>query len=416
MKEEPREMDKQFKISRREVLNAYKDVKENKGAPGCDGVTFDEFEKDLSRNLYKIWNRMSSGSYFPNSVREVLIPKKNGTMRRLGIPTVADRVAQKVVLNKLEIVLEPLFDNDSYGYRPGKSATDAVGMARQRCWDYDYVIELDIKGLFDNIDHELLMKAVEKHIHEKWILLYIRRWLTAPFVDEAGNLEPRTSGTPQGGVISPILANLFMHYAFDVWMKIHFPEAPYERYADDGLVHCRSREEAERIKAALADRFAQCKLEMNEEKTRIAYCKDGRRTRSDEPITSFDFLGYTFTGAHIKCRDGKFRYCFIVKVSASAAKRFRDKIKDAKVHLKSGLALEDLAQLLNPMIRGWTNYFGKFCPSAMHYTLYCVECRIVRWAMRKYRNLRRHYRRAFRWLKSVRERNPKLFAHWALLY
>ena len=297
-------------ISKQIVFNAYKQVKANRGSAGIDGVDFDKFEANLKNNLYKIWNRMSSGSYFPSPVMAVEIPKKSGGTRRLGIPTIADRIAQMVVKMYIEPLVEPIFHNDSYGYRPKKSALDAVGQTRKRCWKYDYVVEFDIRGLFDNIDHELLMKAVKRHVNEKWIQQYILRWLKAPFALKKGPLIERESGTPQGGVISPLLANLFLHYAFDIWMDRSFPMAPFERYADDAVIHCKTEREAEEILEALDKRLKACKLELHPQKTKIVYCKDKDRRR-DFTTVEFDFLGYTFKGVCIKSRTGKVGINFI---------------------------------------------------------------------------------------------------------
>src|SRR6202167_5472232 len=271
--------DKPFKIDKRQVYKAYKAVKSNKGAAGVDGQTLQQFETDWKRNLYRIWNRMSSGSYFPPPVRAVSIPKKSGGERILGVPTVSDRIAQVVVKQLIETEMENIFLPDSYGYRPGKSALDAVGVTRERCWRYDWVLEFDIKGLFDNIDHALLLKAVRKHVTCNWALLYIERWLTAPMEQEGVRME-RMRGTPQGGVISPILANLFLHYTFDLWMKRTYPDLLWCRYADDGLVHCRTEQEAEAFKASLQARLAECHLELHPVKTRIVYCKDKNAMRS----------------------------------------------------------------------------------------------------------------------------------------
>lgn len=406
---------KQYEISKRAVVEAYKKVKVNKGSAGIDGVSFEVFEKNFKNNLYKIWNRMSSGSYFPSPVLAVEIPKKTGGTRRLGIPTIADRIAQMVARMYVEPVVEPMFCEDSYGYRPNKSAIDAVETARKRCWRYDYVIELDVKGLFDNIDHELLMKVVNRHVREKWIRMYIKRWLETPFVTKDGQMIVRKSGTPQGGVISPVLANMFLHYVFDMWMKRNFPQAPFERYADDGVVHCRTKEEAIFIKDKLAKRFEECRLELHPVKTRIVYCKDKDRTRN-EKLTEFDFLGYTFKAVYIKCRDGNRRYNFIASVSKASSKNFRDKIKAMKIHKRTGCKLDIIAEILNPLIRGWINYFGKFNPSAMRETLQCIERRLINWAMCKFKRLRGRRRRAEKWLCTVRQREPKLFAHWSKLY
>ena len=279
---------KPYVISKWLVSRAYRLVKANAGAAGVDKETIETFEKDLENNLYKIWNRMSSGSYFPSPVRAVPIPKKSGGQRILGVPTVADRVAQTVVRMIVEPTLEQIFLPDSYGYRPKKSALDAIGVTRKRCWQYDWVLEFDISGLFDNISHPLLLKAARKHVKEDWALLYIERWLTAPMELEDGTRIERTKGTPQGGVISPVMANLFLHYAFDAWMGREHPELPWCRYADDGLVHCRTLEEAEAVKAALQKRLAECGLEMHPTKTRIIYCMDDRR-KGKYPETSFDF-------------------------------------------------------------------------------------------------------------------------------
>ena len=378
---------KQYDIPKRAVIEAYKRVKANKGSAGIDGIDFEKFEEKLNNNLYKIWNRMSSGSYIPSPVMAVEIPKKTGGVRRLGIPTITDRVAQMVARIYVERAVEPMFCDDSYGYRPNKSALDAIEMTRKRCWCYDYVIELDVKGLFDNIDHELLMRVVRRHVKEAWICMYIERWLKTPFVLRNGEIIERNAGTPQGGVISPVLANMFLHYVFDMWMKRNFPQAPFERYADDGVVHCKSKEEALFIKESLVKRFAECKLELHPTKTRIVYCKDKDRTR-DEDLTEFDFLGYTFKAVYIKCKDGKMRSNFIASVSKTSAKTFRDKIKSLEIHKKTGCKINMIAEILNPMLRGWMNYFGKFNPSAMKYTLQCIERRIVKWAMCKYKNLR----------------------------
>lgn len=404
---------KPYEIPKTIVLEAYKRVKRNKGSAGIDGVNFDIFEEDLKGNLYKIWNRMSSGSYFPSPVLAVEIPKKTGGTRRLGIPTISDRIAQMVARSYVERKVEPIFHEDSYGYRPGKSALDAVGKARERTWKFDYVLELDIKGLFDNIDHKLLMKAVEKHVEEKWVKLYIERWLVAPFKTSKGDIIERKAGTPQGGVISPVLANLFMHYAFDVWMKTNYPDCPFERYADDAIVHCKTLSKTKKFWEDLEIRMKEIGLELHPEKTRIAYCKDEDR-KGDYPITEFEFLGYTYKAMYIKCRDGKMRNNFICYVSKQSGKAFRDKIKALEIHKRTGSTIQMISEMLNPLIRGWMNYFSKYNPSAMKYTLMIIERRIVIWAMSKYKHLRGRRKRAEKWLSQVKEREPRLFAHWNL--
>lgn len=403
---------KPYEISKKVVMTAYRRVKSNRGSAGIDGQDIEEFEKDLKRNLYKIWNRMSSGSYFPPPVKAVEIPKKSGGTRRLGIPTVSDRVAQMVVKLYFEPMVEPIFHKDSYGYRPNKSALDAIGQARQRCWKYDYVIEFDIKGLFDNIDHELLMKAVRKHTQEPWIMLYIERWLKTPFVTETKEVIERKSGTPQGGIISPVLANLFMHYAFDMWITKNYPNAPFERYADDVIIHCKTEQEAMKILEALKERLAACRLELHLQKTKIIYCKDKGRTRN-YPNTKFDFLGYSFKSMFIKDRLNRLQLNFLPSVSGKSAKSFRDKLKELKIHSMTGSKIEMLAELLNPMIRGWLNYFGKYNRSAVKYTMDCVNRRLVKWAMCKYKRLKNHRCRANEWLRELVKREPNMFSHWA---
>jgi group II intron reverse transcriptase/maturase len=289
---------KPFKIPKREVWEAFKRVKANQGAAGVDGQSIVEFEANLSGNLYKLWNRLSSGSYFPPPVRRVDIPKANGGTRPLGIPTVADRIAQEVARRYLEPIVEPRFHHGSYGYRPGKSAIDAVRAARERCWRSDWVLDLDIKAFFDSIDWELMLRAVRHHTDCPWVLLYIERWLKAAVQMEDGNVVSRTAGTPQGGVISPLLANLFLHYAFDAWMARTFAHIPFERYADDIICHCKSAEEARALWSAIADRLAACKLVLHPEKTKIVYCKDVNR-RGDFPNIHFDFLGFQFRARKI---------------------------------------------------------------------------------------------------------------------
>jgi RNA-directed DNA polymerase len=407
------ENSKPYKIPKQTVMAAYKKVKANPGSAGVDGKDFEKYEENLKNNLYKLWNRMSSGSYFPKPVKAVEIPKKDGGTRRLGIPTIDDRIAQMTAKLVIEPMLEPLFHEDSYGYRPNKSATDAVGLARQRCWKYDYVIDLDIKGLFDNIDHELLMRAVRKHVKERWILLYIERWLKAPFQTEAGEKIPRIAGTPQGGVISPILANLFMHYAFDLWMTRNHRNNPFERYADDTVVHCRTEQEAEKLLAHIDERLHDCKLELHPTKTKIVYCQDKDR-RKEHSVTEFDFLGYTFRKVRIKDRLGRLQMNFIASVSKKAEQALKDKVKALEIHKRTGSKIEMIAEMLNPILRGWMNYFGKFNRSAMKRALDCVQRRLIKWAMCKYKRFHGHRRRAEEWLKQVREREPNMFAHWAL--
>lgn len=404
---------KPFCISKWEVWEAYKRVRANQGAAGVDGQSIAEFEEDLKDNLFKIWNRMSSGSYFPPPVRRVDIPKDNGGTRPLGIPTVADRIAQTVVKRYLEPILEEHFHPDSYGYRPGKSAIEAIGVARQRCWRNAWVLDLDIKGFFDNIDHGLLMQAVRKHTDCKWVLLYIERWLKAPVQLDDGSLDHRDKGTPQGGVISPLLANLFLHYAFDKWMSRKYPMIPFERYADDGICHCRSKTEAEGLRESIEWRFAECGLELNLRKTKIVYCKNDNR-RGDYPEQKFDFLGYTFRPRRAKSCQGTYFVGFMPAISNKATKSICNTMRQWKLHRRSDKSLDELAQRINPVLRGWINYYGYFYKSALYRTFQHLNNILARWASRKYKRLKGHKRRAFLWLQCIARRQPRLFVHWQL--
>jgi len=404
---------KSYKISKNVVLEAFKRVKANKGAAGIDDESLEAFEANLKNNLYKIWNRMSSGSYFPPPVKAVEIPKKSGGKRMLGVPSVADRVAQMVAKIYFEPTVEPYFHTDSYGYRPGKSAVDALAVTRKRCWKYDWVLEFDIKALFDNIDHQLLMKAVRKHTDNPWVILYIQRWLRAPFQMPDGTVKERTRGTPQGGVISPILANLFLHYAFDIWMDRNHPDKPFARYADDGVAHSRSMKGAEELHENLRKRFAECKLELHPTKTRIVYCKDDDRT-GKYPVTRFDFLGYTFRARRSKSRYGKFFINFTPAVSNKAKKAMQKTIRGWRMHLKPDKTIEDLSRMFNPIIRGWINYYGHFYKSELYAVLRHMDRALIRWVRRKYKKLQRHQRRATYWLGRIARREPELFSHWQM--
>lgn len=404
---------KSYEISKHIVLEAFQRVKANKGAAGIDDESLEAFEADLKNNLYKIWNRMSSGSYFPPPVKAVEIPKKTGGTRILGVPTVADRVAQMVAKIYFEPLVEPHFHPDSYGYRPGRSPIDALTVTRQRCWRYDWVLEFDIKGLFDNIDHELLMKAVRKHTDNPWVIIYIQRWLKAPFQMPDGSVKERTKGTPQGGVISPILANLFLHYAFDKWMDRNHPDKPFARYADDAVVHCRSKEQAEGLLDSLDRRFKECKLELHPTKTRIVYCKDDDR-QGNYSDTSFDFLGYTFRPRRSKNKYGKHFINFTPAVSNKAKTAMQQEIHDWRMHLKPDKTLEDLSNMFNPVIKGWVNYYGRFYKSEMYSVLRHMNRALVRWARRKYKRLAIHQRRANYWLGRIARRERKLFVQWKM--
>jgi RNA-directed DNA polymerase len=403
-----------FSISKRVVFEAYKRVRANQGAAGVDEESIADFEKDLKSNLYKIWNRMSSGSYFPPAVRLVEIAKKDGGQRKLGVPTVSDRIAQMVAKIYFEPQVDKYFHPDSYGYRPGKSAIEAVGVARKRCWRYNWVVDLDIKGFFDNIDHGLLMRAVRKHTDSKWLLLYVERWLKAPVQAEDGTLVSREKGSPQGSVISPLLANLFLHYAFDEWMRRNYDNIPFERYADDILVHCRSEKQARWIKAVIEERLKQCGLELHPEKTKIVYCKDSFR-KGNYPNEKFDFLGYTFRPRRSKDRYGRFFISFLPAVSDEAAKSMCRTIRGWRIHRMTDKSIKDLACMFNSVIRGWINYYGQFYRSALYPIFNQLNGALQRWAMRKYKKLRRRRRRAFYWLGRIAKQKFHLFAHWRLV-
>lgn len=394
-------------------MAAWNSVKANKGSEGIDDVTIEMFEEDLKGNLYKIWNRMSSGTYFPPPVKGVEIAKSDGGKRLLGIPTVGDRVAQTVLKMYLEPIVEPKFHTDSYGYRPGKSAIDAVVIAKKRCWRQDWVIDLDIKGFFDNLNHELMMKAVRFHTKEKWIHLYAERWLKASILDKEGNLSERTKGTPQGGVVSPLLANIFMHHAFDAWLEKHYPSIKFERYADDALVHCQTLKQAKYILKVIKERLSECGLKLHPEKTKIVYCKDVDRTGFHDH-ESFDFLGYTFRPRLSKNKYGKTFVNFTPAISKKAAKKIRKEIRSWRIHLRSDKKLEDLARMFNGHVQGWVNYYGRFYKSAMYPILRNMERYLICWATRKYKRLRRHKRRAKYWLGKIYHREPNLFVHWRL--
>lgn len=402
---------KPFIIPKRLIWDAWKQVKANGGAGGVDDVSISEYEEELGGNLYKLWNRMSSGSYMPPPVKAVPIPKKSGGTRVLGVPTVADRVAQTAVKLVLEPVLDPLFHPDSYGYRPGKSAHDAVETTRKRCWKYDWVVEFDIRGLFDNIDHQLLMRAVRKHCDNRWVLLYIERWLSAPLREADGDLCERTRGTPQGGVVSPLLANLFLHYAFDVWVSRVMPRVPFCRYADDGLLHCKSQRQAEFVLKRVAARFRECGLEIHPDKTKIVYCQDVNRTGSYENVR-FEFLGFDFRPRKAVDKYGRRYVNFSPAVSRNRLKAMHRTMRSWHIQLKNGKSLTDLSHMFNPVLRGWMTYYGKFYASAMYPIWQALNLWLTKWIMRKWKRFAGHKRRARHHLGRLARANQRLFVHW----
>ncbi|MDA3905444.1 MAG: group II intron reverse transcriptase/maturase [Bacteroidales bacterium] len=408
---------KSIPISRQMIWEAYKKVRANKGSAGIDNVSMEEFDANRSKYLYKLWNRMASGSYFPPPVKEVEIPKKDGKVRKLGIPTISDRVGQMVVKMFIEPRLEKIFRKNSYGYRPNKNAHQALAFVRENCWKTDWVIDLDIKGFFDNIDHAKLMLAVEKHIPENWVRLYIQRWLEMPVLTKSGKLiQKQGKGTPQGGVISPLLANLFLHYAFDKWLEKTDGAANFARYADDVIVHCKSEVHAERTLNAIRLRMGTVGLELHPEKTKIVYCRDYRR-KGKYATVKFDFLGYSFQPRTAKSKKtGKLFLGYDCAISISSRKRLADKLGEIEVEKLSFKSIVGIAQYLNPMIKGWVNYYGRFRGYELSKVFQLLRRRLVRWARKRYKRYKTSLNRAYRWLERVRAQYPYLFYHWQVGY
>jgi RNA-directed DNA polymerase len=404
---------KSFEISRHQVWAANLKVKQNNGAGGVDGIELEDFERTLKDNLYKLWNRMSSGSYFPQAVRLVEIPKDGGGVRLLGIPTIEDRIAQQVVVKVLEPKVEPHFHCDSYGYRPGKSAHQALEVARKRCWQNDWVLDLDISKYFDTINHELLMKAIRRHAESKWVLLYVSRWLVVPYRLKDGTTVQRDKGIAQGSNIGPILSNLFLHYVFDEWMKRKHGGIAFERYVDDAICHCKTEEQAVELKLSISERFKECGLELNETKTKIIYCKDDDR-EGRYPNEKFDFLGYTFRARRSKNRWGKYFVNFSLAISSKAKVKITRALRSWRLRTRVDKTIEDLARMFNKIIQGWINYYGKFYKSGLYPLLQHLNRSLVRWVRGKFKRFKNHGHRAENWLGRVAKRQPALFAHWRL--
>jgi RNA-directed DNA polymerase len=412
---EPRLPGKSYDIPKRLIWAAWLKVKSNGGAAGVDGVTIEQFEERLADNLYRLWNRMSSGSYFPGPVRAVEIPKKGGT-RVLGIPNVADRVAQTAAVLVLEPNVEKVFHDDSYGYRPGRSPVDAVRVCRQRCFKRDWVVDLDVKAFFDSVPWDLMLKAVARHTTDRWVMLYVERWLRAPMLMPDGTLVDRVKGTPQGGPISPLIANVFLHYGFDSWMTREFPGVWFERFADDAVVHCVTERQARQVREAIGRRFADIGLTVHPDKTRLVYCKDSRR-RLDYDQVTFTFCGYAFRPREAYDRVRKESYTgFLPAVAPEKLTNMSRKVASWRLHRRTTRTLDDLAEEVNPVLRGWLNYFTVFYPSAVNPIGARIDRHLMRWARRKYKRLERSDKRARAWLKGVRKRTPELFVHWALRY
>ena len=407
--------DKPFAIPKQLVWEAYQRVRANKGAAGVDGQSIADFEVDLKNNLYKIWNRMSSGTYFPPAVMAVEIPKtgSGGGTRMLGVPTVADRVAQTVAALALQARTESVFHPDSYGYRPRRSALDAVATCRQRCWKKDWVIDLDVAKFFDSVPWDLMIQAVQANIttDQRWVLLYVKRWLQAPLALPDGTVQDRNRGTPQGSSISPVLANLFMHYAFDMWLTREFPTVEFERYADDAVVHCVTQRQAREVLAALVVRMGEVGLLLHPDKTKIVYCKDSVR-RGDHEHTSFTFLGFTFGPRQALSKDGSSSYSrFLPAVSQDALTAMGQQVRQWRLHMWVRRDLVELATMINPVVVGWMNYYGRFYRSRLTPLLQRINTYLMRWAGKKYKRLR-SYRRFQKWWFGLIDREPELFQHW----
>jgi RNA-directed DNA polymerase len=412
---EPRLQGKAYDIPKQLVWDAWLKVKSRGGAGGADGVSIEQFEVNLKGNLYKLWNRMSSGSYFPGPVRAVEIPKKGGT-RVLGIPNVVDRIAQTVAVSVVEPDAERVFHDDSYGYRPGRSPVDAVRVCRERCFRRDWVVDLDVRAFFDSVSWELMLKAVARHTDQKWVLLYVERWLKAPMLKPDGTLTARVKGTPQGGPISPLIANIFLHYGFDTWMGREFPTVRFERFADDVVVHCVSERQAHLVREAISVRMVEIGLELHPDKTKIVYCQDSRRRQKFEMV-SFTFCGYTFRPRKAYDRTRKQMYTgFLPAAATGKLTDMSRKVASWRIHRHTTWTLDDLAKDVNPALAGWLNYFTVFYPSAVIPLCQRVDRHLARWARWKYKRLERSEKKAHNWLSGIRQRDPNLFAHWQLRY
>lgn len=411
-----KEQTKSIPITKEMVWESYKKVKSNRGSAGIDRQTLSEFDSVRSKELYKVWNRLASGSYFAPSVKRVNIPKAGGKTRPLGIPTVRDRIAQQVVKQYLEPRLESIFSENSYGYRPNRSAYTAIEIVRKNVLRYSWVIDLDIQEFFENVDHALLLKALERHVSEKWVLLYIKRWLEAPVILEDGTVKISTGkGTPQGGVISPLLSNLYMHYSVDKWLEKYYPQVKMVRYADDLIVHCTSHEEAVQTLTALKERLTACGLTAHPEKTKIVYCKKEGRSLKGYAV-QFDFLGFSFQPIRFMLKKGGSFLQFDCKMSRKSKVRITGELRKLNFHNKTQRGIQDLANLLNPKIRGWIQYYGKISRRSLQPVFYYLHNRMIRWILNKYKSFKGSKIKAVKWLRFITKSYPKLFYHWELGY
>ena len=407
---------KSVPITKSMVWEAYLEVKRKGKSAGVDNLSMSKYDKQRSKHLYKVWNRLSSGSYFPPPVLQVEIPKKDGSLRQLGIPTISDRVAQTVIKNQIEKRFESIFHPNSYGYRPHRNAHQALQRVRENCWRYDWVLDLDIKNFFDDIDHCKLLKALEKHVSENWVKLYIKRWLNAPLQTSKGEVIERTKGTPQGGVISPLLANLYLHYTLDVWLGKMDTSIEFIRYADDIIVHCLTQTQAEHSLLKIKKRVSDCGLTLHPKKTKIVYCKDYRR-REDYQEVKFDFLGYTFQPRSSKSKKtGKLFLGFDCAMSIRSRSGIFEVIRKMRIPRMRCESIVGIAHHLNPKLRGWIRYFGKYRGYSLSKVFYILRIKLVRWARYRYKRYRNNLNKAYKWLDRVRQQFPYLFYHWQVGY
>lgn len=395
-------------ITKLMVWQAYKKVRANQGSAGIDGMTWGYVDKNAYRLLYKLWNRLSSGSYFPAPVRQVAIAKKDGGIRSLGIPTIMDRIAQQVVKQHLELQVEPVFHEGSYGYRPNRSCHDAVAKANSNCFNHDFVIDIDIQGFFDTINHELLMTAVAHYCKDKWVQLYVERWLKAGIIEQDGKATRTVLGTPQGGVISPLLANIFLHVVFDGWMAKEHPEKPFERYADDIVVHCKTEKQAIFVLNKIKQRMEKCKLTLHPYKTRIVNLRGYSEKKYPK---GFDFLGFTIRPNCVKFKE-KVLIVPSIFISTKSRTSLLEKFKDWNIH-KRRKPLVTIAQYLTPQIRGIMNYFHKFSSGHMNYVWKQLNARLLKWVKWE-KGL--GVRAAIKWLQIQYKLNPYLFPHWQVAH
>ncbi len=407
---------KSVPITKEMVWEAYLEVKRKGESAGVDHLSMSEYDKQRSKHLYKVWNRLASGSYFPPPVLQVEIPKKDGSIRQLGIPTISDRVAQTVIKNQIETKIEKVFHPNSYGYRPNRNAHQALGKVRENCWSYDWVIDLDIKNFFDQINHDKLLKAVDKHVSEDWIIFYIKRWLECPIQTREGKIIARTKGTPQGGVVSPLLANLYLHYTLDVWISQADPSIEFVRYADDIIIHCKTQSQAEHSLQMIKQRVEQCGLTLNPEKTKIVYCKDFKRQKEYKEV-KFDFLGYTFQPRTSKSKKtGRLFLGYDCAMSIQSRSRIFENIRKMGIPRMRCDSIVGIAHHLNPKLRGWIRYFGKYRGYSLSKVFYVLRIKLVRWARYRYKRYRHNLVKAYKWLNRVREQFPTVFYHWSVGY